>query len=639
MKSPLSSNKELGFPLLITLSSLFILSILVILALVTLYGKNLQNKKVQEVQEASNRIFAAMALSSLEPVINEDVASLQKLLDLFVEEVPEIQSIAVSNEDDLTLIKREKLMSPIRSNTKTFTKKITSQGELFGEITITWDIENQQREIQNNIIKFGFMICLSLVFVTIFFVLFLRFFIVKPVFEIRNRILAISQGDLTSHLQVSGVRELRLLQNTINNLCQGLQKEQDQKIELLTAKDKADEELIRSRKIEKERENLHAELLRAQKMESIGFLAGGIAHEFNNILSVVLGNNELILLKVPEFSALYDHSEKINDAALRAKEIVKQLLTFSRQDSMVKGLINTRLVVHDALKLIGVTIPANIAFKHHLEDQVHPILGNATQIHQLLINLCKNAADASDIPGGEISISLCNLTISEENKAIFPNTSSGDYVKLTVQDNGSGIGEDMQNNIFDPFFTTKGIGEGSGIGLAIVHGVVTGHGGSITIDSEEGKGTTFTILFPAQKGQPQTKIEPTEELLSGKENIIVVEDEESICESIQNHLSRLGYNVEAFTDPTEALERCRKTNNPFDLVISDMAMPKMTGAQLSAEILKISPKTPIILCTGYSSAITKESAEEIGIKAFLMKPVKIAELLKIARTLLNDIKN
>ncbi len=388
-----------------------------------------------------------------------------------------------------------------------------------------------------------------------------------------------------------------------------------------------------------ERKNLENQLLQSQKLESIGNLAGGIAHEFNNILSIIIGNNELIMEDLPEWSLSRESCEEIRLAGLRARDIVKHLLTFSRQDDSTKKPINMVSVVTESLKLIRSTTPTNIEIKDEISPNCLPILGDATQINQILINLCSNAIDALPISGGIIDIELRNSEVDQQNGVSAHKLAKGKYIKLIVRDNGSGIPQKILDRIFEPYFTTKDVGKGSGIGLAVVHGIIENHGGSITCESAKGEGTTFTILLPAYEGLVEEEREQKNTLPGKGERVLYVDDEPSIAKLGKRHLESLGYDAYSTTDPKKALEMIKAEPDRFDLVISDMAMPNMPGDQLIEQILSVNSKMPTMVCSGYSSRMSETTALEMGIKAFVMKPLNKNELAKKVREILDNGSN
>jgi len=388
--------------------------------------------------------------------------------------------------------------------------------------------------------------------------------------------------------------------------------------------------------VQKERTMLEKQLQQSQKIESIGTLAGGIAHEFNNILSIIIGNNELIMKDLPEWSLSKESCEEIRLAGIRARDVVKHLLTFSRKDYSNKKPIDIASVTIDALKLVRSTTPSNIKIRDRISPDCWPIFGDSTQIHQILINLCNNAVDALPISGGEIDIELCNLNIEKSKASSTGSKKPGKYVRLIVRDNGSGMDTKTLERVFEPYFTTKDVGKGSGIGLSVVHGIVENHNGSITCESSKAQGTEFTIYIPAYEGRVEEK-SAKENILPGKgECVLYVDDEPSIAKLGRRHLKSLGYDAYSTTDPKEALEMVKAEPNRFNLVISDMAMPNMPGDQLISEILSINPEMLTMICSGYSSRMSETKASEMGIKAFVMKPLDITELAKKVREVLNE---
>ncbi|MBW2407816.1 MAG: PAS domain S-box protein [Deltaproteobacteria bacterium] len=370
-----------------------------------------------------------------------------------------------------------------------------------------------------------------------------------------------------------------------------------------------------------EQKKLEAQLQQAQKMESIGTLAGGIAHDFNNILGIIVGNAELALDDISERDRVHINLEEIRTACLRAKDVVKQLLSFARKTDLKQKSIKLIPVVKDSIKLLRAIIPKNIDIHQNITDTSDTIFADPTQIHQIMINLCTNASHAMQDTGGILGIDIENVLFEEDLDALHPDLIPGTYVKLTVSDTGQGINPELKDKIFDPYFTTKEIGKGTGMGLSVVHGIVKNYGGRISVESELGKGTTFYIYFPVMEEEAVIETETDEELPKGNERILFVDDEKSIIYVGRYRLERLGYQVVTQTNPVEALELFRANPYQFDLVITDMTMPQMTGDHLVEEILKIRPDTPTILCTGFSEKIDEEKAEEIGATGYVEKPV------------------
>jgi len=382
-------------------------------------------------------------------------------------------------------------------------------------------------------------------------------------------------------------------------------------------------------------EQLEDQLRQAQKMESMGTLAGGIAHDFNNILGIILGNAELAMDDIYEGNPARLNLQEIRTAGLRAKDVVRQLLSFARKTAVEKKPTNIAPIIIESLKLMRASIPTSIEIRQNITEEVDTILADPTQINQVLINLCTNAHHAMP-DGGILEVSLKNVELDEDATAQYSDLDPGPYVHLTVADTGQGMNPEIKGRIFDPYFTTKDIGKGTGLGLSVVHGIVKNHGGGISVNSELGKGTSFEIYFPVVETEAVTETETDEKLPTGNERILFVDDEESMVYVARNRLERLGYQVEAKTSPDEALNLFRDIPNQFDMVITDMSMPEMTGDRFVQEILKIRPDIPAILCTGYSEKIDKQKAKEMGIRQYIEKPIKRSVLAKMVRKILDE---
>lgn len=357
------------------------------------------------------------------------------------------------------------------------------------------------------------------------------------------------------------------------------------------------------------------ELRQSQKMEAIGTLAGGIAHDFNNILSVILGFSELTLYEVTKGSVAWHNLQQVMTASRRAKELVRQILTFSRKDDQERQPVQLHLVVQEAMKLLRASLPTTVRIHQDIPENVGTILADPTQMQQVLMNLCLNAAYAMQHGGGLLEVCLDTVEMNAEP-----------YVRLIVRDNGEGIPEDALDRIFEPFFTTKAANEGTGMGLAVVHGIVTSHSGTITVDSSPGKGTKFEVYLP-QLGQPAApELAPQSAIPKGVERILFVDDEAPLARLAERTLERFGYTVVATTSSLEALATFRKSPDAFDLVITDQTMPHMTGDTLARELRRIRADIPIILCTGYSHIFGADEAAAQGINAFLHKPLLAKDL-------------
>lgn len=383
---------------------------------------------------------------------------------------------------------------------------------------------------------------------------------------------------------------------------------------------------------------LEDKLLQAHKMDAIGTLAGGIAHDFNNILSSIIGFTELSLEDAEKGSALEDNLNEVFTAGKRAKDLVKQILAFARQSEDVSQPIQVDIIIKEVIKLIRSSIPAVIEIRQNITSD-SLILGNPAQIHQILMNLCSNAAYAMEDKGGILDIALKDIVINPSSDPEKAKLKPGQYIRLTVTDTGTGIPSDIIHSIFEPYFTTKPVGEGTGMGLAMVHGIVESYGGQVTVDSELGKGTVFTIYLPVLKKQTAAIPAKPEELPAGTERILFVDDEEPISRMGGRILERLGYQVTTRTSSIEALELFRINASRFDLVISDMTMPNMTGDRLAVELMKIRPDIPIILLTGYSKKMSDETAKKIGIRALAYKPIVKTDLARTIRKILDEVKN
>jgi signal transduction histidine kinase/ActR/RegA family two-component response regulator len=388
---------------------------------------------------------------------------------------------------------------------------------------------------------------------------------------------------------------------------------------------------------EKERASLEEQLHQAQKVEAIGTLAGGIAHDFNNILTVILGYAELANLDIAEHSPAKDSLQHSMNAARRAKDLVQQILAFSRQGKQERKPLDMKPIVKEGLKFLRASLPATIKIRQDIEEDVGPIEADPTQIHQVLMNLCTNAAHAMDENGGELGVSLSKLDLDGEASAVHQGIEPGPYVRLRVSDTGHGIRRETLNRIFDPYFTTKEVGKGTGLGLAMVHGIAKSYGGGITVSSEAGKGSTFDVYFPRIEAMDlPSKADKDEPLPMGRhERVLFVDDEVMITRVGRKTLEYLGYEVVTRTSSIEALELFRVQADRFDLVITDMTMPNMRGDKLAQELLKIRPGIPIILCTGFSEHITEEKAKAMGIRGFAMKPLVMKDLARAIRNTLD----
>ena len=373
-------------------------------------------------------------------------------------------------------------------------------------------------------------------------------------------------------------------------------------------------------------------------MESIGTMAGGIAHDFNNILAIIVGNTEMAIKDVPEWNQGRQNLEEVIKASLRARDMVKQILAFSRQTEVEQKPMRIRPIVEDSLRLIRSTTPTTIEIREDYSVRSDTVHGDPTQISQVLLNLCTNATHAMREKGGVLDVSLRNTEFDQNTAALHQDLTAGKFVVLAVSDSGHGMEPEIAERVFDPYFTTKEVGEGSGMGLSVVHGIVKDHGGAVRVESEPGKGSSFEVFLPVQVRDVEPASEPLDPLPTGSEHILFVDDEQALADLGKRMLQHLGYQVTARTSCIEALESFKAQPDKYDLLVTDMTMPNMTGKDLSQELLRIRPGYPIVLCTGFSEMITEDSAKQMGIKAFVMKPLVMREIAETVRRILDQEK-
>ncbi|MCP3875025.1 MAG: PAS domain S-box protein, partial [Desulfobacteraceae bacterium] len=387
-----------------------------------------------------------------------------------------------------------------------------------------------------------------------------------------------------------------------------------------------------------EKTKLEIKLQQAQKMESIGSLAGGIAHDFNNLLFPIIGMSEMLLEDLPDDSLEYENAEEIFHAGKRAGDLVQQILAFSRQSEHKMSPVRVQSVLKEVLKLSRSTIPTNIEIQQKIQQNCGLVMADPTQIHQIGMNLITNAFHAVESKNGIINIELKETTL-KENELSDSELQPGQYIKLSVSDDGTGMSENTIQKIFEPYFTTKEQGKGTGLGLAVIYGIVKEHKGEIKVYSEVGKGTTFNVYLPLMKrSSEETSVDNVAKAETGTERILLVDDEVSVAKLESQMLSRLGYHLTVKTNSEDALNAFKSNPNSYDLVISDMTMPNMTGDQLAKELLSIKAGIPIIICTGFSERINKEQAVAIGVKGFLMKPVIKSDMAQMVRKVLDEAK-
>jgi PAS domain S-box-containing protein len=393
------------------------------------------------------------------------------------------------------------------------------------------------------------------------------------------------------------------------------------------------------RQAETERRKLERELQQTRKMEAIGTLAGGIAHDFNNILSAIIGYSELMQHRketLDDQQQLY--LEQVLGAANRAKELVFQILTFSRQSEVCNRVISVAPIIQEALKLLKASLPAAVEIRSTLKAKRDTIVADPTQIYQVVMNLCTNAAQALPNGCGGIEIALSEVTLDEAFSTLHPEIEPGPHLCLQVADTGHGMTGGTLERIFDPYFTTKDKGKGTGLGLSVVHGVVLKSNGCILVESEPEKGSRFNLYFPLAFPSRQSGQALASRVPRGDEHILIVDDEKALCKMMAEMLKKQGYQVQHRSDSREALALFRSATDKFDIVITDMDMPNMSGLRLRNEIAAINPEVPVLVCTGYGDLLSQETAESFGFKRLLRKPVPFRELAMTVRETLNKHK-
>jgi PAS domain S-box-containing protein len=394
-------------------------------------------------------------------------------------------------------------------------------------------------------------------------------------------------------------------------------------------------DITERKQAEEERTRVEAQLRQAQKMEALGTLAGGIAHDFNNILGIIVGYSEMAQMEADDGSRVRGNLQEVLKATHRAKDLVQQILAFSRRSGLERKPVEVGTIVKEALKMLRASLPSTVEIKTNVTSKAI-VFADSTQIHQVLMNLCTNAAHAMSDHGGVLEVSLTDV-LSPESIARHLDLLAGPYVKLTVKDAGHGIDPLVLDRIFDPFFTTKEKGVGTGLGLSVVHGIVKHHGGAIEVESHPGEGATFRVFFPVLESAPGPQTGETVPLPRGRERVLLVDDEPDLAFIMKQMLVSLGYDVDYRTNGLEALDafRHQPKEKPFELVITDMTMPHLAGDDLAQELIRLQPNLPIVLCTGFSEKMDAEKARSLGIQGFLTKPVVLRELAETVRRVLD----
>jgi signal transduction histidine kinase/ActR/RegA family two-component response regulator len=386
-------------------------------------------------------------------------------------------------------------------------------------------------------------------------------------------------------------------------------------------------------------EAAHQQLMQAQKMQAIGTLAGGIAHDFNNILAVIMGKAELMRDELPPGNQMRNDAETIVNVVERGAELVKQILTFSRQSKSVRKPIKPGNIIKDSLSLLRSILPSTIEIHQDIRVTSTRLLADATQIRQIVMNFGTNAAHAMREKGGVLGVKLEEISLDAGACKKYDDIKPGDYLELMVSDTGHGMPPEVMKRIFEPYFTTKKTGEGSGMGLAVTHGIVKSYCGDISVHSEIGKGTTFLVLLPCIRDTEKQEIEPDsqlkEEIPGGNERILLVDDEAELTEAAKKILEKLGYHVVGKSSSIEALSLFKKAPLQFDIIISDLTMPHMTGLQLAREIKRIRTDIPIIILSGYNLDMTVEQINAFGVSDFISKPIARSKLARVVRRVLD----
>jgi PAS domain S-box-containing protein len=400
-------------------------------------------------------------------------------------------------------------------------------------------------------------------------------------------------------------------------------------------------DITERRRANEERAALEDQLRQSQKMEALGTLAGGIAHDFNNVLTAISGNAQLAIEDLTPDHPATASLHEIKRATGRAKDLVRRILAFSRPEQNIQHLIELRPIVEEALRLLRATVPRMIEFHLEAEPDLPPVMADATQVHQVLMNLGKNACDAMQKRGGTLTIRLASERVESLSDSPSPDLHPGCYLRISVADTGTGIPPELIERVFEPFFTTKGHGEGTGLGLSVVHGIVRGHRGAILVHSAPGAGTVFDLYFPAAEHQADdaaTASFGTATPAGKGEHVLYVDDEDQLVHLVTRMMERMGYNVTGMTRPAEAIDAVRAEPQRFDLVLSDLGMPGMSGMDLAEELLRIRPDLPIIITSGYVRPEDARRAEQIGVRDVVLKPNTVAEIGQLIRDRLDALK-
>ncbi len=434
--------------------------------------------------------------------------------------------------------------------------------------------------------------------------------ITKPITELTDISTMMADGDLEQQVELGSVDEVGRLARSFDHM-----------------RDSIRQRILELKQGNIERKKIETHLRQTQKIEALGSLAGGIAHDFNNILTPIIGFTEMTMDEIKKGTSSWENLQEVQDASYRAKELVGRILAFSRKGEQHLQSADLVSVLKEVIQLLRASIPSTIEISQQIDEQELYILADSTQIHQVVMNLANNACHAMRDQRGVLTISLNTVSFSKKQYLVNDMLPAGSYCRLSVSDTGEGMTEDLMSRIFEPYFTTKKAGEGSGLGLSVVHGIVESHGGYIDIRSSPGSGTTFTIFFPLLEdweayAKPE-KIKNT--IAAGRGSILLVDDDPHIVQLIKKELEGLGCTVLSFTDSPSALRVFMEDPFAYDLLITDQTMPGITGMELALQVLAVRSDLPIILCTGYSKHVSAQKAEEIGIREYVLKPFVLAD--------------
>lgn len=387
---------------------------------------------------------------------------------------------------------------------------------------------------------------------------------------------------------------------------------------------------------ENEHHELEKQLRQSRKMETVGMLTGGIAHDFNNILTPIAGYIDMARMSLPANDPLADDMKQVSIGVDRAKDLIQQILLFSRKAEATLSPVDVKAVIAEATDLLRASMPANIEIKQKIAGKFSNIMGDETQIHQVILNLCSNAAQAMHDTGGTLTIELEQGGLSAKTAKILPRLDSAEYLRLSVVDNGPGMDEETQEAIFNPFFTTKKVGKGTGLGLSVVHGIVQSHEGDIRVESEPGKGAAFRVYLPVSDQPDQSEKTERQELEEGTGSILLVDDEERNLRVFERMLDVLGYEVDSCISGEDAFDKLTGSPDKYDLVLSDLAMPGLSGVELAEKIQLVHPELPIVIMTGFANKLDQATRDRCNIRQLIQKPVKMATLATLVQNVLSQ---